>query len=965
MRNFISYSCSLSLLLLLAAGQVSGADEARLSPQFSAALVSPIVPDSEYAVVIFFENSRQTQALASLPARQFTTRDQLIRHHLVSLPQTAAISSGILSRIAQLSSDSIVRFWITPAVTARLSLSEIAELSDDASIRMIVPNAELELIAPVKTSAASGAAAVSSELQLLKVPELWKKGFTGKGRLVCSFDTGVESSHPALASRWRGSSAPLAASWFSSIRPDTLPFDRIGHGSHTMGIMVGSIGADSFGVAPGAEWISAGVIDQGRPLGTTIGDILAAFQWALNPDGDTSTTADVPDVILNSWGIPAGIFGACDPTFWSAIDNLEAAGVVTIFAAGNEGPNPQSLRNPADRPTSPTNSMAIGAIDNNLLIASFSSRGPSRCDSTVIKPELVAPGVQIRSCTKGGGYAVMSGTSMAAPYVAGLVALCRDINPDATVEQIKTALLLSAVDLGQAGEDNLYGRGMVDASRLPLLLASTSEYAFELNSVSLEGDGIVWPGRSTAIRTTLTNLPGNLANVIGTISSTNGELLIEQATSGFIFGTGGTIATSAVPFRVQASGETAHGTTVPMALVLQTPEGTLLDTLLFDLTIGLPARGTIASLSTGALTLALSDFGAFGFAPGSAYNLEGAGLTFGQSGNLLYECGLVVGRSRLQLASSVRGADGFYQAGDFTPVVPISDELQDQQGRIHRTAAFTDQYAQIPIPIRVQQEALVSPEYGASGLVLVTYTITNSSLAPLTGLHAGLLLDIDLPDGEEVVHDAASKLTYFAAAGQPLVGLVALSGAGAVTVLANEADKRGLDDEQLFSLIGRQSDSLPVQSSADQFLVTSSPEWTLAPGGAIEFAYAIVAGSTPEELYQAAAKAREIFDVATSLDDQPGTLPDGFDLGQNYPNPFNPETIIPFALASSQQVHLEVFNLLGQSVAILVDEKLPAGDHQVIWNGSSSSGATAATGLYFYRLTTESGVKSRKMVLVR
>jgi subtilisin family serine protease len=241
-----------------------------------------------------------------------------------------------------------------------------------------------------------------------------------------------------------------------------------------MGLLVGAVDNDLFGVAPGAEWITAGVIDQGRPNNATIYDILMAFEWTLNPDGDTNTTNDVPDVISNSWGIPKGLFEHCNEIFNIAIDNVEAAGIVVVFAAGNEGcypPNncttfnvPRTLRSPADRASTPINSFAVGAISNSKTIANFSSRGPSSCNGA-IKPEVVAPGVRVRSSYRG-GYTDMSGTSMAVPYIAGLAVLYRQYDPDASVEEIKNAIINSCIDLGPLGEDNAYGYGLPDASRL-------------------------------------------------------------------------------------------------------------------------------------------------------------------------------------------------------------------------------------------------------------------------------------------------------------------------------------------------------------------------------------------------------------------------------------------------------------------------------------------------------------------
>src|SRR5690606_28828503 len=155
---------------------------------------------------------------------------------------------------------------------------------------------------------------------------------------------------------------------------------------------------------------------------------------------------------------------ACDAGFWQAIDVAEAAGVVVIFAAGNEGSRgAQSLRTPADRATTPWNCFSVGALrPGSTAIASFSSRGPSGCVGNPIKPEVCAQGESVRSSIRGGGYGVMSGTSMAAPHVSGAVALLREVDPNLTADQVKQLLFDTADDLGTPGEDNTFGAGRIN-----------------------------------------------------------------------------------------------------------------------------------------------------------------------------------------------------------------------------------------------------------------------------------------------------------------------------------------------------------------------------------------------------------------------------------------------------------------------------------------------------------------------
>jgi hypothetical protein len=234
-----------------------------------------------------------------------------------------------------------------------------------------------------------------------------------------------------------------------------------------MGTMVGGAPGLEVGVAPGAQWIASNCINMGT--GAAFDNaVIASFQFMADPDGNAGTITDVPDVVQNSWGVNEGFSGYldCDSRWWAAIDNCEAAGVCVTWSAGNEGPGATTLRSPGDRALTPYNCFSVGATDATApyTIASFSSRGPSGCGGAfAMKPEVSAPGVNTYSCYNNGSYTTMSGTSMAGPHVAGVVALMRSANPDIEVNAIKQILMDTATDLGTAGEDNTYGWGLVDA----------------------------------------------------------------------------------------------------------------------------------------------------------------------------------------------------------------------------------------------------------------------------------------------------------------------------------------------------------------------------------------------------------------------------------------------------------------------------------------------------------------------
>jgi len=483
-------------------------------------------------------------------------------------------------------------FTASKTVQVRVKASCVDSLSQLPELRLINLNSPVNLIEPVAEEAASFSAAgqlAQVGLNAVQIHSLWNRGLTGTGRLICSFDTGVDGDHPALSSKWRGNNGgSVSASWFAP-HGDTIPEDNLGHGSHVMGVLGGSLDGDTIGVAPGAEWISAAVIDQGVSLNTTVADILAAFDWALNPDGDINTIDDVPDVICNSWGVPKGVFSDCDSTFWTAIDNVEAAGIVTVFAAGNEGPDSCTIRNPADRASSPTNALSVGAIDpTSLIVASFSSRGPAGCNSNAIKPELVAPGVGIYSTYKDGGYRIMSGTSMATPFVAGLVALMRQYNPDATVEQIKSALIAATIDLGPSGEDNSYGYGLIDASRLLDYMPTLTVSPVQILSSEIIAGGDVFadPGESVELYFTFCDTSGTADSIDVWIASEDSILTITQDTIRYEFEDGSQYAGSSNPFRLRLSPEAVCGEIAHILTYARHCTNGIVDTLPYDLSIG-------------------------------------------------------------------------------------------------------------------------------------------------------------------------------------------------------------------------------------------------------------------------------------------------------------------------------------------------------------------------------------------
>ncbi len=362
---------------------------------------------------------------------------------------------------------SLKTFWIANLLALDATPKLINRLSHRTDIEWIDIDAELALESFVEAAAPAPPAPGNSEpgLNAIRADKLWEMGYTGYGRLVMSADTGIDPTHPAIVHNWRGNFTDPEFGWFDTNNPSNINVSNCGdHGVHTLGTMVGldRVKDDTIGVAFNAQWVGSNVL-----CGSGTSGIIAAFQWAIDPDGNPNTIDDMPDVINNSWWDPSAE-GECNGPYINILNALEAAGIATIFSAGNEGPAVSTITAPKNINTNLVNTFTVAAINGNNLnfpVAGFSSHGPSICGgegSLEIKPEVSAPGQNVRSCELDGTYGNKSGTSMAAPHVAGAVALLKEAFPALTGTEIKLALYFTCQDLGPAGEDNTYGMGMID-----------------------------------------------------------------------------------------------------------------------------------------------------------------------------------------------------------------------------------------------------------------------------------------------------------------------------------------------------------------------------------------------------------------------------------------------------------------------------------------------------------------------
>jgi hypothetical protein len=299
-------------------------------------------------------------------------------------------------------------------------------------------------------------------LELLGAPRVWSDfDARGAGIVIGISDSGVDGAHPAVAGAFRGGDD----SWYDPWNGTRTPTDRNGHGTHALG---SALGAGGIGVAPDAKWV--GCVNLDRNLGNParyldcLQFMLAPFPHGGDPFRD-GRPERAPHVLTNSWGCPPA--EGCDGrVLGPAVSALTAAGIFFVAAAGNTGPRCGSID---DEPALYEQAFTVAAVDKNRQPADFSSRGPV---PGAAEPDVAAPGVDVLSAVPGGGYARLDGTSMAAPHVAGVVALLWSSNPSLVADVRRTAevLLSSTTEVVLApgasqcgGARNLVGAGVVNA----------------------------------------------------------------------------------------------------------------------------------------------------------------------------------------------------------------------------------------------------------------------------------------------------------------------------------------------------------------------------------------------------------------------------------------------------------------------------------------------------------------------
>lgn len=471
----LSFTLGLCLMCVMAFAQVVTSDVATLLDRKGKADCIIVMQDQ-------LDMYGQTNGL---------TKEQKAQKVFTRLNQHAARSQATIIQYLQSEQVSYQSYYVFNGIQAVLNTNQVKYIVDHFDVKQVAYNQPAVALEDVPTTESVARMDVEWGIAQIKADSVWQLGYEGAGVVIGGQDTGYDFDNALILPRYRGYSEDTidhSYNWHDAIDSIDLmhedevvlptnnpcglssltPCDDHGHGTHTMGTMVGRDSTNLIGVAPAAKWIGCRNMERGYGKPSTYTE---CFEWFMAPTDINNENADptkAPHIINNSWGCTED--EGCNLDNWvfmeTVVNNLTAAGILVVVSAGNDGwEGCGSIINPA---TVFENSFTVGASNSEDGLGYFSSIGPVNVDgSNRIKPDIVAPGVQVRSITLNDEFASWDGTSMAGPHVAGAAALIINANPELAgqVDEIKDIIQNSALRL--TGEDECFG---ISANEVPNFL---------------------------------------------------------------------------------------------------------------------------------------------------------------------------------------------------------------------------------------------------------------------------------------------------------------------------------------------------------------------------------------------------------------------------------------------------------------------------------------------------------------
>jgi subtilisin family serine protease len=436
--------------------------------RFDSSILTTLQEKNSANVIVSFKGSDTAKIVNELKTQKLATRANRANAVYQALKGHAdATQAKVLQEISKFKSNSateVTQLWTTNQVIIKKADRRLFEqLLAFEEISHIAEEQFFEL--PKRNSRHSFAANSTEQWGVVAIgaPEVWKAGYKGEGVVIANIDSGVRGTHEALKDGFRQLNG-----WYDPVYKTPEPVDTLGHGTHTMGTILGR--SHGIGVAPEAQWIACRACPDEM---CSTAELLLCGQWTVCPtdvEGNNARCDLGPHIVSNSWGFGRNQFFHNIVNLWIAI------GIIPVVSSGNFGNSCGSILSPADH----DNAIAVGSVDSNDQVSFFSGRGPVTATG-IMKPEVAAPGVDIFSAThqSDASYELMEGTSMAAPHVSGLIALLLSRKPDLIQSQIEVLLLLGAQRIAPVNQtcgvrDDIYPNNHVGSGRINAKLSFDS-----------------------------------------------------------------------------------------------------------------------------------------------------------------------------------------------------------------------------------------------------------------------------------------------------------------------------------------------------------------------------------------------------------------------------------------------------------------------------------------------------------
>ncbi|MBS1492212.1 MAG: S8 family peptidase [Bacteroidetes bacterium] len=892
-------------------------------------------------------------------------------------------------------------YWIVNLVYMKATTEIINQLALRNDIEMMDLDDELTMDKPLNPTPMMElhTEAANSNLKVIKADSVWRMGFTGQGTTVMNIDNGVNGTHAALNSRWWGNNGrPWYHSWLNVQTPNVnfpAPCGTDYHGSHTMGIMTGrTASGDTVGVSPDSRWMAAAVTDCPGAVYPT--NNITAFQWAMNPDSNIATM-DYPDAISCSWQDPNAGDQCATSIYRTLLVNVEAIGTGVVFSAGNSGPSASSITPPKNINLDSINVMCVGAVDGNQAgypIASFSSRGPSICGGVgtlAIKPEVSAPGVSISSCGAGNTYYSIDGTSMASPHVGGAIALLKSVAPYMTGKQIKAVIFSTCTDLGAAGEDNNYGKGLINLAAAYRRLASYPLNAFNLQTPPASTRIVTVAGSTTPVTITwdTSSTGASYKFIFGSPTTSTRKLTISSAVNSY------TTTLGALDALLASNGWTANGSATDSAVgqwdvwAFKAPNAPGPDSMkatngpraitfrrsqisLAPFSLVTPANNTTiitAPNDNGNVNIKWNKSGT-----GASYKFMFASPSFSTAPKIVIAADNSGLDSNVNIVNS--SLDGLLQGLG----VARGDSIAGQW-RVYAYRSATDSLASsetrnitlrrvgmLPLNETFENATFPPAEWSLTGSGTMYWT-----RATVGGYGNGTAsAKYDFWTATATTGAQTMTSNQFPAATAPNnylrfnVAAAYYSATAIDSCIVETSTDAGTTWSRLLGMY--QSTALTSGYNSTPVMSTVSSTSSFTPT-ATQWATKIIAMPTGTNKVRFTAKSaygNNLYidnitaGLITGVGNQLTLAPDKYELAQNYPNPFNPTTKINFSIPKQGFVTLRIYDVVGKEVAKLVSEIKTPGVYSVDFNASA-----LASGIYFYRLESLDFIETKRMMLIK